>query len=687
MDKAAQYEQAAALYKQAVAEGADEAEARAAYDAAVSRIAAMPDAPAQAQEGAANASGSPETPQNESGVLSGIKDAARGVARMAGSMSPLAMIGREVGQNKTARGAISTAVQGATFGLADEALGAIDPSKQEMMRSDVADFAKANPGTAFGLNVAGGMAAGAGLKSLAGAGVPLASKAAALLNNSAAAQGALAGFGMSEGDVGDRLGGAVGGGIVGGAIGGLAGAVSGKAAQALARRREGTRQPTLAAQRALTALAKRVEESQIGTDALAEAGAKNAAQGARLVDNMGVVGERAARGVRTLGGSAGEKIDDAMMARLRQYPERVVDALYTGRSIENIIETTDDMVKARQEAARPLYERFRQQPSASVPEIDNLLKRPLFKKAVALANDYQANTGKSLPKIALPEGDTRTLYSPEYLDNIKKSLDDIIFKGRQPGEGGMGPGAMAQAKELRAEFVNVLDKVFPDYAAARNAWAGPTALKEALEDGVEAARSKVSPEELAKDVARLSDSEREMFQRGFLDKLRQVANEGGLKPATTEGRNFIKRIEVAFGDDAGALLSRLRDEVAAQRTATNITKGSITASAANDIFDELNPQNAGVARSLFTRAGRANLVDKLVERGTTPFLKSTREEMANLLLSPADDAEVLKKIAGEIKARGQYGPVSRQVKPTGAAALETSYGFFRGPRDEQGNRR
>jgi hypothetical protein len=118
VDKAAQYAEAAALFKQAVAEGADEAQARAAYDAAVARIAAIPDI----QDAHAIASESPQTPQSAPGVGQGILDKAKAAAGLVGGalkagaeMSPLGVIGRVVGEDKTARGAVATAAGGATF--------------------------------------------------------------------------------------------------------------------------------------------------------------------------------------------------------------------------------------------------------------------------------------------------------------------------------------------------------------------------------------------------------------------------------------------------------------------------------------------------------------------------------------------------------------------------------------------
>lgn len=684
MDKQAQYAEAASLFEQMKAAGVPEPEARSLYDAAVARIAALPDQPTTPAAPVA----APQSPQNVPGNTQGAPSVLRAAGGLIGAARGDFSGLSTAAQSPTVRGALGTAVDGATYGFGDELVGIGNPAAKEAMRTDVANFARENPLASFALNTAGGIATGGGLASLGKAGIPLASRAAGLIGKSAIAQGALAGAGSAEGGAQDRLMPALTGGVVGGAMGAVAGKVAGKAAQALARRREGATMPTMAGRRALSSLAQRVDDSEVGIDGLIEAGAKNTAQGAAIVDNLGVPGERMLRGIRVVGGKPAETIDNVMNARLRQYPERIVDALYNGQSIENVVQTTDDLVAQRAEAARPLYKQFRAQPSAFIPEVDALLQRPLFKKAVALAEDFQANTGVTPPKIALPNGKTRPLHSPEFLDNVKKALDDIIYKGRQPGEGGMGPGAMAQAKQLRSEFVERLDKAFPDYKAARDVWAGPTALKEAMEDGIEAAGGGGTPEMLQKTLSTMGESEREMFRRGFVDQLRQQVEKGGIKPAKTEQRDLIKRIDAVFGDDANMILTRLRDEVAANRTATTITKGSQTADKQADVMGELNPAGQHLSRLFFLpQRFKADVLDNLLSAATNPFDRATRQELTSLLLSPADNADILKKLAAEVGAQRTATRTAARTKPAGAAFIETGAGFFRAPRDERENRR
>lgn len=705
MDKSALYEKAAQLYKSALAEGADADEARAAYDAAIARIASMPETKASAP-----------TPASA-------------------TKAPLSA-------SENLVGGVRAAGQGLTFGFGDEAEGAVraalDPNldyktARDQVRGEQSRFAEEHPVINTGLEIGGALATGGAVRGLAKGGASLLARGATALSNSALAQGAIAGAGASDSET---LGGVAAdagiGGALGGTLGVIGGKVGGKAAEIMQRARgtetaralgragdqlqstivpvlgqgsgagqmmdkallgvgklmsdipEGERAGTLAGRRAVTALAHRMGQGKVTPDVLDVAGGANTAKDARILDNAGVAGERVARSLRTVGGEAGEMIDNFATTRQRTQVERMTDALYNGKSIDDVVGMVDDFVKERKLQSTPLYEQFRAQPAVHVQKVEDLLKRPLFQRAVAAAEEYQRNAGIAPSVVSLPGGGTHKLRTPDFLDNVKKSLDDIIYKGKQPGEGGMGPGALRQAKELREEFVAEVDKVVPYYKAARDAWAGPTALKGAMEDGIEAAKSAVTPEALRKEFSSLSSSEQELFQRGYLDQLRQRLENGGLKPAATEQRAFLKRIDAVFGQDANLILTRLRDEVAATRTANFLSTGSQTMDKNAEVIDALAPESSNAWQQAFFNPRRsvANLAGRYASsRLAAPLGKETRKEVAKLLLSPQDEEAVVRMLAGEYAAQDAGRTVSNRVR--GPLAAETSFGFFRRPPEEK----
>ena len=723
MDKAAQYAKAAELYKAALAEGGDADEIRAEYDAAVARIAAMPDAP----QAAAPAAPAAKAPLTTSEKLTG---GARALA------------------------------SGASFGFADEAEGAVraalDPNvdyktARDQVRDEQARFQSNVPWQAnMGLEIAGGLATGGALrlagKALLGRGATALGKSAtdiigrqaSSLANSAWKQGALAGAGASESDNALGVaGGALFGGTAGAALGNVMGKVGGKAAEIMQRARgsetakaigragdavqatvvpvlgqggkmgqmadqallkageflstvpQGSRAPTLAGRRAVTALANRMGNSKITPDVLALAGGANTAQGATIMDNMGVSGERTARGLRTLGGEAGEMIDDFTTKRARTYPDRMVDAVRNGKSIDNVVQTSKDFVEARKLASTPLYDQFRAQPPvADDPIIEKLLARPSMKAAMkqAVINERESGTPVQFMQITLANGKTKNVpvRTPAFLDAVKKAADGKIYTGKTV-EGGIAPETLRAMRDTRSEFVDRLDNLYPMYKSARDAWAGPTALKSALNDGRDAMKGAIDPDEMADDLLKMGQSEREMYQRGAAAGIRDMLANGGLKPGSTEHRAFIDRVTNAFGKDADMVLTRIRDEVAATRTASNISGNSQTMDKGVDVasvVDELAPERSNIWSTFLYNPLRttSNVVGKYVG-GHIPLFRETRKETAKMLLSPADDAEVVKRIASEFVTKNAGKGVKDFVK--GPLAAETAYGFFRRPPEER----
>lgn len=137
-----------------------------------------------------------------------------------------------MGTEDTIRGAIANAGEGVGFSLADEVMGglrgAIDPRISmgegiDQVRQERDRFAEANPKTALGLTLAGGLTSGLGLGIGAAKAVPVASRAASIAA-SGAGGGALAGYGSGEGGplAGNRLGRAAGFGALGFGLGAAA---------------------------------------------------------------------------------------------------------------------------------------------------------------------------------------------------------------------------------------------------------------------------------------------------------------------------------------------------------------------------------------------------------------------------------------------------------------------------------
>lgn len=699
MDKAAQYAKAAEFYKQALAEGADPDEARAAYDAAVGRIAAMPDVTTAAQPAAAQKA--PRTLMQD------------------------------------VQGTLRAGVNGLTWGNADELMGGANAlmspttkdgtyaSERNKIREEQAAFQRAHPYVNAAAELAGGIATGGALKTLGGKAIPVISRLADQVGKRAIVQGALGGIGASDAeDAGGVAFDAAIGGTLGGVVGGVAGKVGQKAAEIMQRARgsqvardvgafagryvpgkigealshlpEGRREPTWVGRRAVSALTDVVgDNGRITVPVLEQAGAANRGADKRLLDVMGVKGERFARGIRTMGGDAGEMLDDFSTSRIRTYPDRMVDAVRNGKTVDNVVESSKSFVAKRQAASSPLYDEFRTMPPvADDAVIEGLFKRPSMKGALkdAEKNMLEQDIPITYMDVTLPNGKIKQVpvRTPEFLDEVKKALDDRIFAAPSASakDGGFKPGKARNEKATRKALVDRLDEIYRDpngrqvYKEARDAWAGPTALKGAMNDGRDAMMGNLDPDELADEIKNFSQSELEMYQRGAAAGVRDMLEKGGLKPASTEHRAFLKRVEEAFGNDANDILTKIRDEVAATRTGTFVSGGSSTKSTGEDIGSVIAPENSNLWAAVLYNPKRAvsNVAGRMLGRDmAAPVGKATRLAATQMVLSPADNAKVLKSIAGEQVARKAGKSAYRAF--AGPLAAETAYGFFRRPQE------
>jgi hypothetical protein len=381
------------------------------------------------------------------------------------------------------------------------------------------------------------------------------------------------------------------------------------------------------------------------------------------MDVLGRPGARMASGLRLAGGQADETISNALEQRIATRPERLAERLYGGRRVENVTQTIDNLIDERRTLADPLYEAalgsraasgLREATPIADEAIESFLSRPLFQRAVKQAEDDILNAGGKFQYMDVGDGTRVPVRTPEFLDNVKKAVDDIIYLGRQPGEGGFGPGQMARAKQVQRDFVRQLDEAIPGYAEARAAFAGPTALKGALEDGLEAASSRLEANALSKQVNELLPSEREFFQRGYIDRLRQRIDDGQLKPAEIRSSGFEKRIQSVFGNDADRIIADLREETNLTETATRVLRGSPTAERLQDVAEVEGPNVSGrfiraFGEPIRTTARTADYLEGRLRGGVTD---RRRQSVATALMQPvASTQPLLESVAREQRAR------------------------------------
>lgn len=139
------------------------------------------------------------------------------------------------------------------------------------------------------------------------------------------------------------------------------------------------------------------------------------------------------------------------------------------------------------------------------------------------------------------------------LDAAKKGLDAMLEEYRNPITGKLDLDETGRSIEmLRKSLVSELDRLNPDYAAARAAWAGPAQSKGALKAG--RAIFNRHPEDIAKFYNDLSPSDQQFYKMGVAEALKDaVAKDGVTAPEIRRlGRNSFdsmmkERIRPLFG--------------------------------------------------------------------------------------------------------------------------------------------
>lgn len=389
-----------------------------------------------------------------------------------------------------------------------------------------------------------------------------------------AGTGLLSGWGYGEG-----FGGSLGGAAVGGAAGGALGAALPLAYKAIERpiragiefarpqngvgrelvsraMRQDMVRPSEAAQRIATAQANGVPLGLMD-------------QGDNLRGLAAAVGRRP--------GASRTMIREAVIPRQIEQGERVRGAIARDLGpIVNPAEQGDALIQQARNAAGPLYDKAYANPGASVVDMTDLASRPSFRKALQNAANLAAEEGDNPMALGFQfdeAGDVLLTDVPSFktMDYIKRGMDDVIETYRDKTTGRLNlDGAGRAANNTLREFVARIDKVNPDYAAARAAYAGPAGEKAALEKGRQAVNA--SADEVTRMTRDMTPSQADQFAVGYraamaegLDRKVDGANKVNTLLGTPrkrqalgqvfEGRGDLPRFTQTLGDEADAALT------------------------------------------------------------------------------------------------------------------------------------
>lgn len=411
-------------------------------------------------------------------------------------------------------------------------------------RGDLKNYENARPLEALGMNVVGSLptvaiAGPEALASKAGLGAKIIQA-----GKTSAKFGAVAGAGYADGDASQRLGGAGAGALTGGLLG-LAMPVVPAAIR-------GVRNAVVSVREPAETFAQKALANAMTKDAVGSLDASRP-----LIDQIPVEGNTTQLAEQAALEGEGRTSANKFFKKDAQAREGTV--LSTVKNVINdapLYDVMDDLQTQRTADAAPLYTQAYSTPYRRTPRLMDLVSRPATGAALRAAytrlqNDPNLNPaeiqetlgpimGKNpdeLTDAQLAQRMTQAMGTRplefKALDYVKRGLDAIVQDN---------PGAARETRQLRNAYRDELKTINPNYQAALNAWAGPSAVLDAVTQGREF--DGVDPEAITRALGGMSDSEQQGFQVGVARRLQDLASGSGTRqPGQNTSLSLAKGIE------------------------------------------------------------------------------------------------------------------------------------------------
>jgi hypothetical protein len=557
--------------------------------------------------------------------------------------------------------ALAPVAQGLTLGAADEILGAVEGANnvaermipggspggtfkegyvrgRDKVRAGTKQYGEEHPVASTALTIAGGVAPallGPG-SALVKAGTPLLARMGLGAVEGAAYGGVSGALSADE----DRTAGAVQGALIGAPLGAVlpvAGAGVSAARNIVGRR------GAAAGRHADALLTRALQRDQVNPRALTAPAGKPAI----LPDLAGENTLGLARGAQATPSEAKERLATFLHGRQAEQPTRVLGDLESaaGRSNENVHDVAEKLIEQRRQHAKPLYDAARPIIVDDPEVIATITNSPYFREAHALGRKLAKEEGRKLPPLTRETmvGDEKVVeqipQSVEAIDYTKRGLDAVIER-RMKG-GSMDRGLARVLKNKLRDMLEKVDNAVPEYQQARQQFAGDSDMMDALESGRNFLKEDYRVTQ--KQLAAMTDGEREMHKVGALDAVRRVMDE------TPDGADVVKRIfgnprkrdqlKVLLGDQSFVQLEeQLGVESRMVRTKDRVTGGSPTARIQPELAELADTPGMQIGEAVLrgnpkTAALRA-LLNKAKERGAGNVGQVANEVSKRMLMQP-----------------------------------------------------
>lgn len=350
-----------------------------------------------------------------------------------------------------------------------------------------------------------------------------------------------------------------------------------------------------------------------------------AGEGAVAAD-LGTNMQHLAGGLASLPGEPQAIIVNALTSRAAKAGNRLSKdvAAAIGEPPAPLSAVTDQIVAAQKAAAGPLYAAVQPVAVEMTPAIQAIQASPMgqaaFKKAAEMAaNDGLGGTGMTVG----------------FLDYAKQALDDVYGAAIRAGQNNEARQAASMARALAAE----VDSQVPQYAAARDAFAGPAKLLDAIELGQSVFTRKMTPDELQSLLNGMSTSEKDGLLQGVQGAIQEIignarTDAAGVK-ALFASSNAKEKLALLLGPEAAdGIEAALAREAKFSRT-HQVAAGNSETAARSAQQAAISPELAGIPKtSNQTVVGMiVSGMDKARNALTSQYRGAQNVKLANMLTS------------------------------------------------------
>ena len=340
-------------------------------------------------------------------------------------------------------------------------------------------------------------------------------------------------------------------------------------------------------------------------------------------DALGKEGQRKLAAMAKVPGRQRDIITDALVQRnLDIRPNvgaRVGAALGAPQSAA---QAEDALLAQAQTQARPLYQQALQVPVTS-PQLREMLDLPVMRAGLKAGLEQQEMMTAGTDNPFLPIHAAVIGYdnagmpvvkgvpNMTTLHTVKVGLDNMIDSAVNPATG--RPNLQGRALiALRNNFLNQIDRMNPVYAAARQAYAGPMQVRDAIDTGQQMAR-RGRPGDTISQFQALSPTQQQGVRIGYADSIRDPLERGGnyptvLKQKSQKGVDELNALSLHQGPYQPGRADPLREYLDRVETMGETSKAALGGSpTAENIADINDAPGAMQAFGLVRHAATGNL--------------------------------------------------------------------------------